>query len=94
MSLYDGSTFKFYNFTMALPNTSTITLDLKANSQRGTYSYGGGSGDFSGSIRVIGDQFCHTEGSHPEHCVFVYTDGEDIYEVNAQGVVESKNQKQ
>ena len=93
-TLYEGSTISFNNFTMAQPLTGTDTYDLKGHKHHGTYTMGGQTGQFSGPIRVKGDQFCHAEGAGKEHCASVYTDGSDIYEVNSKGVVESKNQKQ
>jgi hypothetical protein len=92
-ALYDGATVNFNNFTMKQPLTGTDTYDLKARVHQGTYTLGGKSGSFSGAARVKGDQFCHREGSGSEHCAFVYTDGADIYEVNAKGIVESQNRK-
>ena len=92
-ALYDGATINFNNFTMKQPLTGTDTYDLKAHSHQGTYTLGGKSGTFSGGARVKGDQFCHREGNGIEHCAFVYTDGADIYEVNAKGIVESQNRK-
>jgi hypothetical protein len=93
-ALYDGLTINFNNFTMNEPLTGTDTYNLKGHAHQGTYSLGGKTGTFSGSARVKGDQFCHREGNSKEHCAFVYTDGADIYEVNAKGVVESLNHKQ
>jgi hypothetical protein len=92
-ALYDGATVSFNNFTMKQPLTGTDTYGLKAHAHQGTYTLGGKSGSFSGAARVKGDQFCHREGSSSEHCAFVYTDGADIYEVNAKGIVESQNHK-
>jgi hypothetical protein len=92
-TLYDGATVNFNNFTMKQPLSGTDTYDLKAHSHQGTYTLGDKSGSFSGVARVKGDQFCHREGGGGEHCDFVYTDGADIYEVNAKGVVESQNHK-
>ena len=92
-ALYDGATVNFNNFTMKQPLTGTDTYDLKAHSHQGTYTLAGKSGSFSGAARVKGDQFCHREGSGSEHCAFVYTDGADIYEVNAKGIVKSQNHK-
>jgi hypothetical protein len=93
-ALYDGLTINFNNFTMKQPLIGTDTYNLKGHSHQGTYSMGGKSGTFSGRARVKGDQFCHKEGSGAEHCAFVYTDGADIYETNAKGIVESLNHKQ
>jgi hypothetical protein len=93
-ALYDGSTVNFNNFTTAQSLTGTSTYDLKGHLHHGTYSMGGKSGTFSGKAQVKGDQFCHREGNSSEHCSFVYSDGADIYETNAKGVVESLNRKQ
>jgi len=93
LTLYGGSTVTFNNFTKDKPLSGTVTYDLKKKMHSGTYNLGGQRGQFSGVNRVNGDQFCHKEGSGNEDCVFVYTDGPDIYEVNAKGVIESKNQK-
>jgi hypothetical protein len=92
-ALYDGATVSFENFTMKSPLTGTDTYDLKAHLHQGTYTLGNKSGAFSGAARVKGNQFCHREGGGPEHCAFVYTDGGEIYEANAKGLVESQNRK-
>jgi hypothetical protein len=89
-----GGTLKYQNFTQAIPFTGSVTFDLKANTEHGTYSTGASSGEFSGRVRIVGDQWCHQEGTGVEFCVSVYTDGDDIYEVDKYGVVESRNQKQ
>jgi hypothetical protein len=89
-ALYDGATVAFNNFTMAQPLTGTVTYDLKSHKHHGTYKLGEQGGQFTGALRIKGDQFCHAEGNSKERCVSVYTDNSDIYEVNSKGVVESK----
>jgi hypothetical protein len=93
-SLYDGATIKHENFTQAAPFTGTLTFDLTGNRELGTYSIGNSSGKFSGRIRIVGDQWCHQEGSGAEDCASIYIDGDTIYEVGETGVVESRNEKQ
>lgn len=93
-ALYDGASVSFNNFTQKVALTGTDTYDLGKNTHAGTFSIGGKTGTFKGSIRIKGDLFCHKEGSGKERCASVYTDGADIYEVNAKGTVESMNKKQ
>ena len=92
-ALYGGGAIKYQNFTQAVPSTGSVTFDLKTNTEHGTYSMGASTGEFSGRVRIVGDQWCHQEGGGVELCVSIYTDGNDIYEVDKDGVVESLNQK-
>lgn len=92
-ALYGDATIKYQNFTQAVPFTGSVTFDLKANTEHGTYTTGASTGEFSGRVRIVGDQWCHRVGSGVEFCSSVYANGDDIYEVDKYGVVEL-NQKQ
>ena len=94
VKLYDRHTITFEVFGMPLLLTGTDTYNFEAHSHSGNFKIGEKSGEFSGAIRVKGDQYCHTEGAKNEICVWVYSDGDDTYEVNSQGIVESKHRKQ
>ena len=90
-ALYDGSTVKWVN--VAANGTGIALYDLKSQKQHVIYVFGDNKGTFSGKIRVKGDNFCYTPPKAKEVCVFVFTDGDDIYEVDKNHVVLSKNRK-
>ena len=97
MALFDGSTFKFsVRMDEGPPIKGTVTIDLKTNSQHGSYSVGDSDRQefFTGSVRVEGDLWCRKEDVNPERCFSVYTDGGYIYDTDENGVVVSVNQKQ
>lgn len=91
-TLLDGSKVTWTNF--ALDMTGTGAFDFKKKTETGTWSAGKKSGKFTSAISVKGDTFCYKTGNSKEVCNSVYTEGADIYNVNAQGVVESTDQKQ
>jgi len=94
VKLYDGATITWNNFTQKTEMAGTTTFDFKKGTQTGTWEGGGKKGTFTGKIRVKGDLWCYKIGNNKETCDSVYMDGQDIYEVNAKGVVDSQNKKQ
>ena len=65
-----------------------IVHDLKNNTQRGTYSYPGSSGEFIGRVWIKVDQLCAiVKGGRPETCSFIYVDGDLYYHVTEDGKV-------
>jgi hypothetical protein len=93
IALYDGASITWDNFSQKQEMTGTADLDLKKKTQTGTWQSGKDSGNFSGTAMVKGDKFCHRVKPSKEVCDSVYTDGNDIYEVNDKGIVDSKNMK-
>ena len=91
--LYDNATIAFDNFTQKSSVTGTATFDLKKKTSKGTWESGGQSGNFTGAVQVKGDKWCYVNGNKKQVCDSVYMDGDDIYEVNAKGIVDSKNRK-
>jgi len=92
MALYDGSTVKWTNFAQGM--TGTATSDFKKKTETGTWAAGDKKGNYTSAISVKGDTFCYKTGKSKEVCNSVYTEGADIYQVNAKGIVESEDQKQ
>ena len=90
-ALYDGSMVKWVN--LAAKGTGIALYDLKGRKQHVIYVFGDNKGTFSGKIRVKGDNFCYTPPRAKEVCVMVFTDGDDIYEVDKNHAVLSKNRK-
>ena len=90
-ALYDGSIVKWVN--LSANGTGIALYDLKGQKQHVIYDFGDKKGTFSGKIRVKGDNFCYTPPKVKEVCVIVFTDGDDIYEVDKDHVVLSKNRK-
>ena len=94
-ALYDGATVNWHRFKVG--GTGTTTYDFKTKTISGTWAMGGKKGTFTGKIRVKEDKFCYTinpANKNKEICGSVYTDGTNIYEVTAKGVVDAQNQKQ
>lgn len=92
ISLYDGKTYSFTNYTAYGVVTGEVTFDLKAGTNHGSYKLGPRTGTFDGTIRVVGDRFCYKAGFSGERCNYVYVDGRDVYEVKQSGIVESVKQ--
>ncbi len=90
VAIYDGSTFKFKDYRSEIPNTGTVSFDLKNNISSGTLD---GYGHTLGSIKIDGDKFCN-QGGGAKVCSTVYMNGTDIYEVSAEGAVVVILQKQ
>ena len=67
---------------VAANGTGIALYDLKGRKQHVIYVFGDNKGTFSGKIRVKGDNFCYTPPRAKEVCVIVFTDGDDIYEVD------------
>lgn len=93
VALYDGSAVDFDNYTMVMSLAGTGRYDFKHKSIAGNFVMGDKKGKFTGSIRIKGDRFCYKVNAPKETCVSIYVDGDDIYEVNAKGIVTSKNKK-
>jgi hypothetical protein len=91
-ALFGGATMTFQSY--AHPNlvSVTTTFDLNNHTQTGTWEAPAvkKKGDVKGFVEVKGDQWCFKPESNKEFCNFVYTDGDDIYEVSSSNVVVAK----
>lgn len=92
VALYDNTWFSFHNY-MKPVTTGTFLVSFTTKTASGTYATGKKSGTWIGTIRIKGDKFCRRINKGKESCVFLYVDGPNVYEVNASGVLESKNKK-
>ncbi|HVP98700.1 MAG TPA: hypothetical protein VMS87_05455 [Roseiarcus sp.] len=90
VALYEGSTFKFTDFSSDVPNAGTVTFDFKNQISSGELD---GYGHFIRSLKMDGDQICGQGGGYTL-CRSVYVDGARIYEVDTKGAVRSTLQKQ
>lgn len=94
-TLYDGIPYMFHNFVASKTGvTGSFLMDFTKKAASGTYVDGKNSGNWKGTIRIKGSQYCRKIEKHREGCVSVYTDGGKVYEVNGRGVVESLNSRQ
>jgi hypothetical protein len=73
--------------------TGTFLINFDSHSASGTYTQGKRSGTWTAMVRINGDQFCLKINKNKEGCVYLYLDGNTVYEVNARGVLESVNRK-
>jgi hypothetical protein len=94
VALYDRTPFRFKNFTAKQLITGTFLVNFTNKTASGTYAEGKNRGTWTGKVRIKGDQFCRKINKRKEGCVFLYVDGHNVYEVNANGVLESMNRKQ
>jgi hypothetical protein len=93
-ALYDGKTFTFTAYTFFGVATGTVTYDFQTGTSHGSYNLGWHNGDIDGRIHLDGDKFCYKVGLDREHCDFMYSAGQSIYDVDPNGTVQSVNQQQ
>jgi hypothetical protein len=92
--LYDGNTFSFTSYTTFGAATGRVSYDFESGTNHVDYQLGSHHGSLTGTIRLSGDKFCYKVGFSRERCDDLYLAGSSIYDVDADGTVESLNQSQ
>jgi hypothetical protein len=90
--IYHANAANYNNFTEKVSLSGTTYYDFDKGRMWGFYLWDKKDrGMFMGNIEIKGDEFCYQSDGFKQFCNSVHRHGDDIFEVNAKGVVTSMN---